>query len=161
MGKKCEVCLHRIASSIVSVKASLNEIDGEVAAGVFNCLLLPTNPKLLTIGESGDLKLLMLCLECKSSLNQLTKLFMELEKLRLQFNTIRRNFGRQVISLHNEENNSGMLKEWEDKLGKSEDVFPSRVGFMDKTGTNNDFNEVKYASIQLPQRNIVLIIQCI
>jgi len=100
MGKKCEVCLHRIASSLVSIKPSLklNETDGEVAAGVFNCLLLPTNPKFLTIVESGDLKLLMLCFECKSSLNQLTKLFLELENLRLQFNTLRRNFERQVIS---------------------------------------------------------------
>jgi len=107
----------RFESSTSSLAPSLSK---EVVGVVLKALLVPPSP------HPQAKYPLSVCPQCSSSVSTLCDLFFQLEKLRWQFNDLRRRIGRQVIfsSLGRSEEDWAA---WEEQVRSIEKIFPSCV----------------------------------
>jgi len=132
--KKCGICLKYFrAGSIVTKTIDHCLLNSEVISVVLQCLLVPPPQSILcddnkddNLSSSHNRNNLVVCKKCDEEASALVDVFLRLEDLRKEFETLRKIFAHKVITKSIGKSRDEFLV-WEEEAEATRHTYPSMV----------------------------------
>jgi len=131
--KKCGICLKYFRAGLIVTKTIYHcLLNSEVISVVLQCLLVPPPQSMLcddkddNLSSSHNKNNLVVCKKCDEEASVLVDVFLRLEDLRKEFETLRKIFAQKIITKSIGKSRGEFLV-WEDEVEATKHIYPSLI----------------------------------
>jgi len=119
----CKLCLNTIPLAKNDEDEPDSQLESDIVGVVLQCLLVPSHSLLR---KKNKYNIPIICKVCTNELTKLVDLFLQLEEIRIQFESLRHKVAKQVIrkALGKSERH---FKSWKREAERARNILPSEI----------------------------------